>query len=184
VRVWSADGQGQPLVLTGHTGYVNSAKFSPDGKYIVSAADDQTARVWPADGQGQPLVLTGHTGTVNSAEYSPDGKFLVTGSFDQTVRVWPADGKGSPAVLTGHTGSVLFADFSPDGRRIVSGSRDRTVRVWSDFAIIRPGDPRIWQATNRCLPIEQYVLYFDFSEEVARQCRQRCLDQVRSNPSP
>jgi len=32
--------------LKGHTGYVYSASFSPDGKRIVTASWDNTARVW------------------------------------------------------------------------------------------------------------------------------------------
>ncbi len=37
-----------------------SAAFSPDGKRIVTASWDKTARVWNADGTGEPLVLRGH----------------------------------------------------------------------------------------------------------------------------
>jgi hypothetical protein len=35
-------------VLEGHHGWVMSAAFSPDGKRIVTASDDKTARVWAA----------------------------------------------------------------------------------------------------------------------------------------
>ncbi|MEH2249295.1 MAG: hypothetical protein V7K33_07000 [Nostoc sp.] len=35
--------------LKGHTSYVNSASFSPDGKRILTASADKTARVWRAD---------------------------------------------------------------------------------------------------------------------------------------
>jgi WD40 repeat protein len=34
------------MVLRGHEAGVSSANFSPDGKHIVSASDDETARIW------------------------------------------------------------------------------------------------------------------------------------------
>ena len=34
------------IILRGHTKGVNSASFSPDGKYIVSASWDGTIRIW------------------------------------------------------------------------------------------------------------------------------------------
>ncbi|KIN98727.1 hypothetical protein M404DRAFT_61478, partial [Pisolithus tinctorius Marx 270] len=145
-------------VLHGHTSFVNSVAFSPDGKRIVSGSWDETVRVWDVEGGvqiGSPLE--GHTSYVNSVAFSPDGKKIVSGSRDKTVRFWDVegvaffpDGKaivsgswdktmrfwdaeggvqiGSP--LGGHTDGVLSVAFSPDGKRIVSGSRDKTVRIW------------------------------------------------------
>ena len=130
VRVWRADGAGQPLNLEGHEADVRSAFFSPDGQHIVSASEDKTVRVWKADGTGQPLVLRGHEGAVYSAVFSADGQHIVSASEDKTVRVWKADGSGQPLVLRGHDAAVWFASISPDGQRIVSASADKTVRVW------------------------------------------------------
>ncbi|WP_437760911.1 nSTAND1 domain-containing NTPase [Sorangium sp. So ce1389] len=131
VRVWNADGTGEPLVLRGHEGPVYSAVFSPDGKRIVTGSYDRTTRVWNADGTGEPLVLRGHEDRVHSAAFSPDGKRIVTASWDRTVRVWNADGTGEPLILRGHEGRVLSAAFSPDSKRIATGSWDRTIRVWN-----------------------------------------------------
>ena len=37
-------------LLRGHTRQVRSARFSPDGKRVVTASFDNTARIWDADG--------------------------------------------------------------------------------------------------------------------------------------
>jgi WD40 repeat protein len=149
VRVWRADGQGEPIVLRGHEDVVASAMFSPDGQHIVSASYDTTVRVWNANGTGEPLVLKGHRQRVTCASYSPDGQHIVSGSTDKTVRVWNADGTGKPLVLEGHEGSVNGAVFSPDGKRIGSSAGDKTVRVWNANGkgaplVLKGHDDSVW----------------------------------------
>ena len=60
---------------------MHSAAFSPDGKRIVTASGDKTARIWDA-ATGQPIgePLKGHEDAVYSAAFSPDGKRIVTAS--------------------------------------------------------------------------------------------------------
>ncbi|WP_437540591.1 protein kinase [Sorangium sp. So ce367] len=131
VRVWNADGTGEPLVFRGHEAPVNSVAFSAEGRRIVTASDDRTTRVWNADGTGEPVVLRGHEDGVLWAAFSADGKRIVTASLDSTVRVWNADGTGEPLVLRGHEDRVYSAAFSRGGERIVTASFDRTARVWN-----------------------------------------------------
>jgi hypothetical protein len=68
---------------------VTSAACSPDGKRIVTASSDKTARLWDA-ATGQPIgmPLAGHTDYVNGAAFSPDGKRIVTASADKTARLF------------------------------------------------------------------------------------------------
>jgi WD40 repeat protein len=47
--VWRIDGTGRPIVLKGHKDWVVDAHFSPDGKRVVTASHDGTARVWRVD---------------------------------------------------------------------------------------------------------------------------------------
>ncbi|MGK3963683.1 protein kinase [Sorangium sp. So ce118] len=159
VRVWNADGTGEPLVLRGHDGVVHSAAFSPDGERIVSASWDHTARVWNADGKGKALVLRGHEHQVRSAAFSPDGKRIVTASSDNTARVWDADSGGEVLVLRGHESNVFSAVFSPDGKRIVTASPDKTARVWNSDG---KGEPLVLRGH------ENWVLSAAFSPEGKR----------------
>ena len=109
---------------------VNSVAFSPDGKYVVSGSDDNTARVWEA-ATGKEVAHMTHDGCcVTSVAFSPDGKYVVLGSGDiasasgnngdNSVRVWEALGK-EVARMT-HDDSVNSVAFSPDGKYVVSGS--------------------------------------------------------------
>src|SRR6266702_5931694 len=79
----------QIALLSGHQDAVDSAAFSPNGRRVVTAPDDKTARVWGAANGQMIAQLTGHDGPVWSAAFSPDGRRVVTASADQTVRVWP-----------------------------------------------------------------------------------------------
>jgi WD40 repeat protein len=125
-------------------GDVNSAGFSPDGKRIVTASSDCTARIWDAATAREIIILRGHAGRVNSAAFSPDGRRVVTASRSEAY-VWDAPlslAAAASAVLRGYHGgykivrvlqngvTVACAAFSPDGTRIVTASEDNSTRIW------------------------------------------------------
>ncbi len=75
-------------VLSGHEGGVLYAGFSPDGRLLVTASNDRTARLWSAETADELAILRGHTAGVNHAAFSPDGRRVVTASDDSTARLW------------------------------------------------------------------------------------------------
>jgi hypothetical protein len=79
---------------------VLSAVYSPDGRRIVTAGLDKTARVWEAQSRQQKMVLQ-HTDAVTSAAYSPDGRWIVTTGADGTAQVWDAGSGQQKMVLQG-----------------------------------------------------------------------------------
>jgi WD40 repeat protein len=116
--------------LRGHTDEVKSVQFSPDGRRLVTAGLDRTARIWEPTTGRVLAELHGHTGSLKSASFSPDGKLVATASFDKTARIWDVASGTTAVELHGHTGTVWSAAFSPDGGRIVTASDDKTARLW------------------------------------------------------
>jgi WD40 repeat protein len=115
------------LPLRGHDSNVLSAKFSPDGRRIVTASYDKTAGIWDSSTGVMTARLVGHQDIVTTAAFTPDGSFIVTASHDGTVRLWSANG-AALLVLRGLE-SVTSASSSPDGTTIVTTSGG-TAELW------------------------------------------------------
>lgn len=118
------------VTLKGHSAALSVAVFSPDGKSILTASHDGTARLWKADGTGEPLVLKGHTEPILSASFSPNGKQVLTTSEDGTARVWSAENSEKSVELKAGTGHVIAGAFSPDGKQVALGGQDGVVRLF------------------------------------------------------
>ena len=109
-----------------HDGQVWTASFSPDGRTVLTASDDKTARLWDA-ATGMVLQRLTHEDTVGSVSFSPDGRTVVTVS-GRTAWLWDA-ATGKELQRLTHEGRVDDASFSPDGRTVLTLS-DKTARLW------------------------------------------------------
>jgi WD40 repeat protein len=163
------------LVLKGHEKPVLSAKFSPDGKKIVTASLDETARVWDAATGNLLHTLKGHACGVLTANFSPDSKLIVTtgdgsnyrfsisehggggGSSSSTstmenvaARIWDAETGKEVAALRwpGYLKAfVRNARFSPDGRRVLTfGNVGNAIGDQEDVQV--NFRPNIWDAAT------------------------------------
>jgi WD40 repeat protein len=116
----------------GHSVYVSSVVFSPDGKTVLSGSDDATIKLWDI-ATGQCLkTFTGHKKWLHSVAFSPDGLTALSGSSDKTLKLWDiATGKCIKTFTgPGHTAYVTSVAFSPDGKTVLSGSGDNTLKLW------------------------------------------------------
>jgi WD40 repeat protein len=88
-KLWDAT-SGQPIrEFKGHSGFIESATFAPDGKTLVTA-DDTEAIIWETQSGNIIRRLSGHVGDIDALAFSPDGRVLVTGGQDGTTRFWLA----------------------------------------------------------------------------------------------
>jgi WD40 repeat protein len=118
--------------LSGHSEYVNSVAFSPDGRTLASGSRDKSLRLWNVQ-TGEQRILGKHDAFVSCVAFSPDGRTLVSGGWDNRIRQFDvASGDEiSERKFDKHGNYVLSLAFSPNGRRLVSGSNDKTARSFS-----------------------------------------------------
>ena len=167
----------EPVILR-HTAGVQDARFSADGRRVITASHDNTARVWDAQSGspiGAPMV---HGDKVWSACISPNGRLAATASWDATARLWDAT-TGIPLSEPLRAGHFVFhVEFSPDGSRLLACGEGKVLRVyeaatgklllemlhegplyWAHYSpdgkiiAARPlnSNPRLWNATTGAL---------------------------------
>ncbi|MDY6806169.1 MAG: TIR domain-containing protein, partial [Cyanobacteriota bacterium] len=111
-----------------HGAPVSAVALSPDGKYLATASDDNTAGVWLA-ATGKEVAKVNHDAPVSAVALSPDGKYLATASDDNTAGVWLA-ATGKEVAKVNHDAPVRAVAFSRDGKYLATASWDNTAGVW------------------------------------------------------
>jgi len=119
----------QALARANHDHLINQCAFSADGRWLVSASSDYTARLWEVPTLRLHAVLAGHDDDVDMAQFSPDDRLIATCALDRCVRVFNHQGR-CLHTLRGHTGNVKSLAWMADSRHLVSSSVDGTLRVW------------------------------------------------------
>jgi len=118
--------------LSGHTGEIKAAVFSPDETRIATASVDKTARIWNAATGKLLTECRGHEGSVVDVSFRADGKRIVTASDDGAARMWDAATGKTLAIFAGR-GRMIHAAFSDDGRRVIATSADGSAAAWRIF---------------------------------------------------
>jgi WD40 repeat protein/transcriptional regulator with XRE-family HTH domain len=127
VTLWEARTGREQLTLGGHTTWVQSLAFSPDGEQLLTASLDGTARLWDITPGAEALTLVANG---NRVAFSPDGERLATGGLDGIARLWDRGSGEQLAALAGHAQGLFGVAYSPDGQRLATASLDGTAKVW------------------------------------------------------
>jgi WD40 repeat protein len=113
---------------------INTASFSPDGKYFIAA--DKSGMVYIYSTANHSLVSSFKVSEkgLHDVRYSADGKMLLITSYDQKIELWNTEGK-LLYVLAVYKNARGIAGFSKDGKYVIGTEQNysgiASTQIWS-----------------------------------------------------
>ncbi|PSN73011.1 protein HIR1 [Corynespora cassiicola Philippines] len=159
VRIWSTEAilnsnnpdytkPKQLAAVSHHSGTIHAVRFSSNGKYLASGADDKIVCVYALDpnapthtafGSNEPPPvenwrvlrrLIGHDNDVQDLGWSFDSSILVSVGLDSKVVVWSGHTFEKLKTLSNHQSHVKGITFDPANKYFATASDDRTIKVY------------------------------------------------------
>ncbi|OJD23578.1 protein hir1 [Blastomyces percursus] len=161
VRIWSteaiyntadpayANKPRQLASMSNHSGTIHAVRFSPNGRYVASGADDKIVCIYVLEsnppshassfGTNEPPPvenwrtirrLIGHDNDVQDLGWSYDSSILVSVGLDSKVVVWSGHTFEKLKTISNHQSHVKGITFDPANKYFATAGDDRTVRIF------------------------------------------------------
>ncbi|KAF2204618.1 histone transcription regulator HIRA, WD repeat superfamily [Delitschia confertaspora ATCC 74209] len=160
VRIWSTEAilnsanpeytkPKQLAAVSHHSGTIHTVRFSPNGKYLASGADDKIVCVYVLDpsppahvgafGSNEPPPvenwrifrrLVGHDNDVQDLGWSCDSSVLISVGLDSKVVVWSGHNFEKLKTISNHQSHVKGIAFDPANKYFATASDDRTIKIF------------------------------------------------------
>ena len=127
IQLWNRD-DWTPRHSIETRGTVRQLLFTPDGKSLIAAIDNQIS-IWDVDSGELLYLLEGHNAMVRGLSLANDGT-LASAAWDGTVRLWHHQTFQLMAVLQAHPSAAYSVHFAPSGDLLASGGADGAIKLW------------------------------------------------------
>ncbi|MFD2717686.1 caspase family protein [Hymenobacter monticola] len=119
------------VIPTGQSSAIGDVQFSPNGHYMLTAAQDRSVVVWDIRTRKEVFTFLGHENGVSAMAVAPDNRTVVSGDFQGYVFWWDLNtGRLIKKVDNAHGTLVSDVSFSADGRQLLSADADGRVVEW------------------------------------------------------
>jgi WD40 repeat protein len=142
VRVWDMPGGTRRYVLPALGSEVYALAFSPDGKFLLTAATEGGGdiNVWEAETGKPDRVLKGHAKGVFEVSFAPGGKALVSTGWDATVRVWDFAARREVKMLRSPDDRWMRSVVVSAGGKIAGGGGPKVLLLEPDGKLLKTFD--------------------------------------------
>lgn len=130
-----ADNQELVRTFSDHEHWITSRGlgFSPNGRLVITASWDGTARIYVIDEPDRPaLVLSNHKGGTDFIAFSPNSQYVLTRSVeDRTLYLWATEtGQLISAFPKAERSDWTELKFSADSRFLFIPDPEQRVKAW------------------------------------------------------
>ncbi|KAL4430314.1 hypothetical protein ABPG74_019473 [Tetrahymena malaccensis] len=135
-----------------HTGQINHASISPDGRFFATASDDQICFLFQLESNKLSLICTinDHQYSMSTANFSQDSQLLITASYKNVCKIRKIDKDSqSPQVIhsvQGEISSIQSLSYSKNGNNLATISQDGNINIWS----YEKGYQQVKQLSTNC----------------------------------
>lgn len=139
-KLWSVPDGRELRSFGGFTRPISTARFSSNGKYILSQDTDQGLTVWETASGRLIQTLAGNKENVHlSTDISLDGSLIALGGSQGVIQVWDVRSGRKIRTYLESTGPITSVKLSADGKSLFSASGNtatidvaasNTVKIW------------------------------------------------------
>jgi len=125
IHVYDFDTGTKIRSLEGHTSHINTVRFTPNGKYVISGSGDHSIRIWNLEEMVCEKIIREHDNNIVDLKITPDNQNIISISEDKTMRVFNMGTWERINIFNLSTDRLQCLALSPDGKKaIVSGSKN------------------------------------------------------------
>lgn len=127
LRIWDTTLWQERVALPGGSGWVEHLAYSPDGKFLASAAG-KCVRVWNEAGE-QVQEYREHGGVVTALAWKP-GQNMLAAAAKGGVHLYQPE-SAEPVQVLASAAAPLCLAWARNGNTLVHGNHDATAHYWN-----------------------------------------------------